>query len=163
MNVVGEAISDLTYAYEALIAQVEQLSDAEMAEVIVTTENGYTIKGLLSQLVGWQDYVLETLPALVTTINTKLQPVDVAARNRQAMMQHQHQTAHEILAEFGQKHHEIVELLRSTSPEELLLRRTMGPKVFTIKSYVIDTIQNEILKCADDIRVWQAARTSPAQ
>jgi hypothetical protein len=106
---------------------------------------------------------VEVLPSMVLTINTKLHPVDVAARNRQAIMQRRALTGRDIMTEFGQKHKQIVDLLQTISPDELVLRRTMGPKVFTIKSYVIDTIQNEILKCADDLQVRHAAGTGSAE
>jgi hypothetical protein len=129
-----------------------------MGGMLIDNDRHNTIKELLSQLAGWQDYVIEVLPTMLSTIDTKLLPVDVATRNRQAMMQRQQQTGQEIMLEFTRKHEQILDLLRTIAPEDLVLRRTMGPKVFTVKSYVIDTIQNEILKCADDLSAWQSAR-----
>jgi hypothetical protein len=156
MDTVAEAISDLTYAFEALQAQLTDLTEAEMTEAIVDPENGYTFRDILAHLAGWEDYVLEVLPVMLATIDNQLPAVDAAKRNRQALSVREGRLVAEILAEFEQKHRQIVDLLKATSPKDLTLRRTQRGMIFTIKSYVVDVMKNHIVEHVEQLKVWRA-------
>lgn len=161
MDTVAEAISDLNYAFEALLAQLADLTQTEMTDAVVDPATGDTLRDVLAHLAGWEDYVLEVLPVMLATIDNQLPPVDAAERNKQALLAREGKTVTEILTEFAQKHRQIISLLRAASPKDLTLRRTQRGMIFTIKSYVIDVVENHIIEHVDQLRAWRA-KTGPA-
>lgn len=156
MDTVVEAISDLNYAFEALLAQLADLTETEMTDAVVDPDTGDTLWDVLAHLAGWEDYVLEVLPVMLATIDNQLPPVDAAERDRQALRARAGKTVIEILTEFAQKHRQIISLLRDASPKDLTLRRTQRGMVFTIKSYVVDVMKNHIVEHVDQLRAWRA-------
>ncbi|RME45457.1 MAG: ClbS/DfsB family four-helix bundle protein [Caldilineae bacterium] len=158
MDTVAEAISDLQYALEQVQEQFAGLDEAELNSAVVDEAHGYTARDVLAHLAGWADYVLDVLPQMLATVDSSLPPVDAEARNAQARAARQEQSAAAILREFEQKHRQIVQLLRSASPEELTLRRTLRGKIYTIKSYVVDVMTHYILETAELLKTWRARR-----
>jgi hypothetical protein len=159
MDAVANAISDLDYAFQLLQEQLASLSEVEMTEEIVDEEDGCTVRDVLAHLTGWADYVLEVLPVMLATIDNQLPPVDVAGRNRRALADREGKSAPEILAEFKQKHRQIVSLLETISSEAFTLRRTRQGKIFTIKSYVVDVMEQHILEHMEQLRAWRKKRS----
>lgn len=155
MDTVAEAISDITYAFQRFQSQLADLTEAEMTTKIVDQENGYTLRDILAHLVGWEDYVLEALPVMLTTVDNQRPPVDVTERNRQALINRRGHSIQEILTEFDEKHQRIIELLESASPEDLTLRRTQRGMIFTIKSYVVDVLKNHIVEHSEQLKIWR--------
>lgn len=162
MDTVVEAISDLNYAFEALLAQLADLTETEMTDAVVDSATGDTLRDVLAHLAGWEDYVLEVLPVMLATIDNQLSPVEAAERNRRALLAREGKTVTEILTEFARKHRQIIGLLRTASPKDLTLRRTQRGMVFTIKSYVVDGMKNHIVEHVEQLRAWRAGAGSEA-
>ncbi len=159
MNIIDEVSSDLNYAYRRLQSQVEPLSEQEMESVVIDPENRYTVKECLAHLAGWQDYVLEILPAMLSAVETRLPAANPQGRIEQAIHSRSEQSGRAILAEIEENQSRILKSLQTASAQDLTMRRLMGEKVFTIKSYVIDLTRDEILKTAEGIDAWRTSRS----
>ncbi len=160
MDTVAEAISDLTFAFDLLFRELSDLTEAEMTAQVIDPENGYTVRDILAHLAGWEDYVLDVLPVMLNTLDIQLPAVDASERNAQAIAARKNVPVKDILQEFEQKHHRILTLLKSASSEALTMRRTRNNQIFTIKSYVVDVLQQHILEHADQLRLWRS-KNSP--
>jgi len=158
MDTVAEAISDLTYAFDALTQYFQGLSEDELTHEVVDAATGNTVRDILAHLTSWEDYVLDALPAMLTGIDIDLPPVDAAARNRQALKMRRGRTSTDILREFKAKHRQILTLLQRASPQDLTMRRTRRGQIFTIKSYIVDVLKEHLLEHSEQLKLWRANR-----
>ncbi len=158
MDTVAEAISDLTYAFDALTRYFRGLSEAGLSHEVVEAATGRTARDILAHLIGWEDYVLDALPAMLTSIDIDLPPVDAEARDRQATDNRRGRPSTALLEEFEAKHRQILRLLQQASPQDLTVRRTRRGQIFTIKSYIVDILKEHLLEHSEQLKLWQANR-----
>ena len=150
-NIAIAAVSDIKEASDLLHQHLSKLQGIDL-EKIIDTDQQYTACESLAHLIGWQEYVLEILPKMLTQINNPLPPVDAEARNKQAYLQRKDKSVSALLAEFDENNQQIIAILQSASPEALTLRRVRNDQIFTIKSYVIDTILQNVLRYVDQLK-----------
>lgn len=150
-SIAAAAVSDIKEASDLLHQHLSRVQGIDL-EKIIDSDQQYTACESLAHLIGWQEYVLEILPPMLLKIDNPLPPVDAEARNLQSYLQRKDKSVSKLLAEFDENNQQIITILQSAPPEALTLRRVRNNQIFTIKSYVIDTILQNVLRYVDQLK-----------
>lgn len=150
-SIAAAAVSDIKEASDLLHQHLARVQGIDL-EKIIDTDQQYTACESLTHLIGWQEYVLEILPTMLKQIDNPLPPVDAETRNSQSYLQRKDKSLSELLAEFDENNQQIIAILQEATPEALTLRRVRNNQIFTIKSYVIDTILQNVLRYVDQLK-----------
>jgi len=150
-SIAAAAVSDIKEASDLLHQHLSRIQGIDL-EQIIDTDQQYTACESLVHLIGWQEYVLEILPQMLAKIDNPIPPVDAEARNAQAYSERKDKLVNELLTEFDENNQQIITILQKASPEALTLRRVRNNQIFTIKSYVIDTILQNVLRYVDQLK-----------
>lgn len=153
MTMTKQLISALEDAAALVQQHVSRLSDADLDHPLPETD--ISVREALAQLLGWQTYTLRVLPQMFENVNVSLPPVNVASQNAAAVAAHGKKSQAELLKDFSENQWKLIALIKPISPEALTLRRTRDEKIFTIKSYVLDTLQQTVLEFIDRLQLMQ--------
>lgn len=155
MDSIQTIISDLEFGRAQLLKSIEGMSERELTESPIY--EGWTIKDVMAHIIGWDQWVLSTLPLLVQNRSEELPEVESDEYNEKAVEAWQDNSLAEILAEIKSTHLQIMEMISRLDHVEIDLRRQRQGLVITIRSYVIDMMVEHERKHAVEIKAWRKA------
>lgn len=150
-RIVAAAISDIEEAAILLHKRLSNVQNVDLAQISEVNQQ-YTVRESLAHLIGWQGHALEILPDMLAHIDNSTPPVDAETIKAQAFSRRKNNSVDELLAEFDEKNQQLINILRTASPEALTLRRVRNNQIFTVKSYVIDTVLQNVLGFVDQLK-----------
>jgi uncharacterized damage-inducible protein DinB len=153
MGSIATIISDLDFGRTQLLQAIEGLSERELTEIHIY--DGWTIKDLLAHIIGWDQWVLCTLPLLVENQTEEVPHVESDEFNQKAVEAWQDKSIAEIRAELKITHRQILDMISQLDHVEIDLRRERQGRVITIRSYVIDMMVEHERKHAVEIAAWR--------
>ncbi len=153
MSSISAIVSYLEYGRSQLLQSVEGLSQREATEIPIY--EGWTVKDVLAHLIGWDQWVLCTLPLMVQNRANEIPGVDEDAYNRKSVQAGQDKTVAELLLEIRSTQQQISELISNLDHVEIDMRRERHGRVITIRSYVIEVMVEHERQHALEIEQWR--------
>ncbi|MEW5959351.1 MAG: peroxidase-related enzyme [Chloroflexota bacterium] len=146
-------VSDLEFGRAQLLKAIDGLSQRELTEMPIYA--GWTVKDVLAHILGWDQWVLCTLPLLLENRGDEVPAVEVDEYNQKAVETWGDKTVVELLAELKVSHRQIMDIFSGLDHKEIDLRRERLGRIITIRSYVINVMIEHERKHAMEIETWR--------
>ena len=159
MGSLEEIIDYLRFGRTKIFEAISDLSERELTEIEIY--EGWTIRDLLVHLIGWDEWVLRTIPLIVQDRADEIPPsVDPDQFNRQTLAVWQDKLFPEVMLALQTTQQKVIELVSSLDYKQIDTRRERGGRVITIRSYVIELFVEHERKHVSDIQSWRASLNS---
>jgi uncharacterized peroxidase-related enzyme len=155
MNSIPTIISDLEFGRSQLLKAIDGLSQRELTEMPIYP--GWTVKDVLAHIIGWDYWVLRTLPLMLQNRADEVPSVEADEFNQQAVKTWGDKPMADLLIEVKETHRRIMDIISGIDLIEIDLRRERLGRVVTIRSYVIDVMVEHERKHAVEIEAWRKA------
>ena len=159
MGSLDEIIDYLRFGRTQIFEAISDLSERELTEIEIY--EGWTIRDLLVHLIGWDEWVLRTIPLIVQDRADEIPPsVDPDEFNRQTLAAWQDKLFPEVILALQTTQQQVIELVSSLDYKQIDTRRERGGRIITIRSYVIELFVEHERKHVSDIQNWKASLNS---
>jgi hypothetical protein len=155
MSSISAIISYLEYGRSRFLQSLEGLSHREMTEIPIY--EGWTVKDVLAHMIGWDQWVLSTLPLMLQNRADEIPTVDEDRYNRQSVAARQDIPVRDLLVEIESTHQQILDKLSQVDHVEIDMRRERQGRIITIRSYVIEVMVDHERQHATEIEQWRVA------
>ncbi|MDM8527715.1 DinB family protein [Anaerolineales bacterium HSG24] len=149
-----EFVSDLKFSRHELREALDGLSEREMTELEIYP--GWTGRDVLVHVIGWDEYVLQSLPLLLANRADEIEPVDATTYNQQSLAKWQDKSLAEIHSAMFDTQYKVIQQIQAIDYVEIDKRREQQGRIVTIRNYVIDKIIEHDRQHAAEITAWRA-------
>ncbi len=158
MSTISEIVSYLEFGRAEVLKSVDGLSHHEMTQIPIF--NDWTVKDVLSHIIGWDEWTLESLPLIVQNRADEVAAVNPDTLNQQSLEVWRNKPLSEVLSTIKLTHQQILDIITNLDHKEIDMRRTRGEQIITIRSYVIDIMVEHERHHAEEIRLWRESLDS---
>jgi uncharacterized damage-inducible protein DinB len=152
-------ISDIEFGRAEVFKAIEGLSESQLTTVPIY--EGWTIKDVLAHLIGWDEWVLRTVPLIVQDRADEIPRIAPDSFNGLAIATWRPKSLAEVIAALQKSLQQVVELFSILDYLQIDLRRQRKGKIITIRSYVVDLMVEHERQHVAEIRQWRVALGVP--
>ncbi len=153
MASIESIVADFKYGRAEILRAIAGLSEAELTEVLVY--EAWTIKDILAHLIGWDEWVISILPLITEARADEIPLINREAYNQQTLNLWQTKSVDEIQQKLQETHEAVVHMLSNLDYVEIDTRHERDGRVITIRSYVVDVVEEHERQHAAEILAWR--------
>lgn len=153
MQTIPEIIYYLKYGRKVLFDAIEGLSQRELTEKEVY--EGWTVKDILAHIIGWDEQVINNLTLVRQGQIADVTNPETEVHNPAAVARWRDKSWREVLGAVQQSYQQIIDSIAATDYSEIDRRHERQGRIFTIRSYIIETMVEHIRRHAAEIELWR--------
>ena len=146
-------ISDIKFGRSEVFKAIEGLSEVQLTEIPIY--KGWSVKDVLAHLIGWDEWVINTVPLILQDRADEIPRIDPDAINRRSVAAWRDHSLVEVTVALHTSAQDVIALFSKLDYIQIDMRRERKGRIITIRSYVIDLMVDHERQHADEIKIWR--------